>query len=539
MLNKRFLLLLFAISLLTLAPLHSAQENDDQGTWANDRVFYEIFVRSFYDSDGDGKGDIRGIIEKLDYLNDGDAATTDDLGINGIWLMPVMKSPSYHGYDAVDYYTIDEEYGTNNDFKLLMEEAHKRDIKVIVDLMLNHTSVQHPWFLESADPESDKAEWYVWQDEDPGYRGPDNQPVWHGYRGRYYYGVFWSGMPDLNFTNPEVTAQMYDVTRFWLEEMGVDGFRLDAIKHIIEDGRTQQNTPATRQWLADYQAFVKSIKPDALLVGEVWSPTIAIVPYVGSAVDIAFEFDLAEAIVRGATFGTPNIISTQLETVLESYPDDQYATFITNHDQNRFMSQTRGDWAAAKNGASLLLTLPGVPFIYYGEEIGMTGMKPDENIRTPMQWDSTPKTAGFTQGERTWYAVNRDAQEMTSVAAQTDAPDSLLTHYRALVQARVSSEALQHGEFVPVESSFRKVMAFLRHDEAQTVLVILNLDKKPVADYTLTLESGPLAADASAAALLASGEITAPTINAAGGFDAYTPLPELPANSVTLIELGG
>lgn len=536
---KRYLTLTLLLTLLMLAPLVLAQDASDEGAaWANETVFYEIFVRSFYDSDGDGKGDIRGVIEKLDYLNDGDPNTTTDLGITGIWLMPVMESPSYHGYDATDYYMLDKDYGTNDDFKLFMEEAHKRGIRVIVDLMLNHTSVQHEWFIESGDPQSDKADWYIWEDENPNYRGPDNQQVWHGLRGRYYYGVFWSGMPDLNFTNPDVTAQMYDVTRFWLEEMNVDGFRLDAIKHIIEDGTIQENTPATRQWLADYRAFVKSIKPDALLVGEVWSPTFAIAPYVGTAVDIAFEFDLAESLVRGASFGTPNLVTQQLETVVESYPPNAFATFLTNHDQNRFMTQIRGDAAAAKNGASLLLTLPGVPFIYYGEEIGMTGMKPDEDIRKPMQWDDTPKTAGFTSGERVWRAVNNDAFEGVNVAAQTDSTDSLLSHYRALVQARVNSPALQSGEMILVESSNRKLFTFLRQSETQTVLVMINLDDRPVTDYTLTLESGTLLEGVAASALLASGEVSAPQVNGQGGFADYTPLAELTPNSVTLIQLG-
>jgi len=536
---RNILRTLILLTLFTLAPLALAQDPTDEGTaWANETVFYEIFVRSFYDSDGDGKGDIRGVIEKLDYLNDGDPNTTTDLGIGGIWLMPVMESPSYHGYDATDYYTLDKDYGTNDDFKRFMEEAHQRGIRVIVDLMLNHTSVQHEWFIESGDPQSDKADWYLWQDENPGYRGPDNQQVWHGLRGRYYYGVFWSGMPDLNFNNPDVTAQMYDVTRFWLEEMNVDGFRLDAIKHIIEDGTIQENTPATRQWLADYRAFVKSIKPDALMVGEIWSPTFAIAPYVGTAVDMAFEFDLAEALVRGATFGTPNLVTKQLETVFESYPPNAFATFLTNHDQNRFMTQVRGDAAAAKNGASLLLTLPGVPFIYYGEEIGMTGMKPDEDIRKPMQWDDTPKTAGFTNGEHVWRAVNADAFEGVNVAAQTDAPDSLLSHYRALIQARVSSPALQSGAMILVESSNRKLFTFLRQSDAQTVLVVINLDDRPVTDYALTLESGTLAEGVAASALMARGEVSAPQVNEQGGFESYTPLAELAPNSVTLIQLG-
>ena len=178
--------------------------------WWNDTVFYEIFVRSFYDSDGNGIGDLNGVIEKLDYLNDGDPTTSEDLGVTGIWLMPIMVSPSYHGYDVVDYFQVDPDYGTNEDFLRLMDEAHARGIRVIVDLVMNHTSNAHPWFLDSQNPDSDKREWYIWADENPGYRGPDGQVVWHNNPSGYYYGIFWSGMPDLNYENPDVTAAMFE-----------------------------------------------------------------------------------------------------------------------------------------------------------------------------------------------------------------------------------------------------------------------------------------------------------------------------------------
>ena len=200
--------------------------------WWNDRVFYEVFVRSFQDSDGDGIGDLNGLIERLDYL--------EELGVSGLWLMPITTSPSYHGYDVVDYYQVDPDYGTNEDFLRLVEEAHARNMPVIVDLVLNHTSNEHSWFTASNDPAAPERDWYVWSDEDPGYRGPANQKVWHAGDDGYYYGVFWHGMPDLNLENPEPTAEMHEVARYWLEEMGADGFRLDAIKHLIEDGRLQE-----------------------------------------------------------------------------------------------------------------------------------------------------------------------------------------------------------------------------------------------------------------------------------------------------------
>lgn len=525
-----FILALILISALTF----SAGTQDAAGeSWQDGDVFYQIFVRSFYDSDGDGVGDFNGIIEKLDYLNDGDPATTDDLGVTGIWLMPIMKSPSYHGYDTTDYYAVNSWYGTPTDFMRLLDAAHERGMKVIIDLMINHSAKSHPWFVSSRLRASDKRDWYVWRDENPGFRGPSGQPVWHADGRRFYYGVFWDGMPDLNLENPEVTAQLYDIARYWLIDIGVDGFRLDGIKHLIEIGDIQENTVPTRQWLADFKTYVKSIRPDALLVGEVWSATNVVAQYIPDQVDLAFEFDLAGALMRAATFGTPNVASGPLETTLESFPPGRYATFLTNHDQNRVVSQMRGDYEGARRAASLLLTLPGVPFVYYGEEIGMTGQKPDELIRTPMQWDDSDG-AGFTRGIP-WQRINEDYADGINVAAQAADPDSLLNHYRGLINLRVRTPALQFGDYQPVESSHRRLYAFTRSTADQTVLVLINMGDRPVSDYTLSLESGQ--AGAQAALLYGDGELAAPAINAEGGFDAYTPLAEVAPLSVTVIEL--
>jgi len=242
--------------------------------WWNDSVFYEIFVHSFYDSDGDGIGDLNGLVEKLDYLNDGDPATTDDLGITGLWLMPIAQSPSYHGYDVADYCAVDDEYGTNEDFRRLVDEVHRRGIRVIIDLVLNHTSSKHPWFQSARDDvNSPYRDFYIWSEQDPGYKGPWGAQAWHRSATGYYYGVFWEGMPDLNYDNPAVTAEMEEVIRFWLEDMGADGFRLDAVKHLIEEDRSQENTPATHEWLRGFYVFYKETNPDAMTVGEVWSST--------------------------------------------------------------------------------------------------------------------------------------------------------------------------------------------------------------------------------------------------------------------------
>ncbi len=506
--------------------------------WWNDRVFYEIFVRSFYDSDGDGVGDLRGIIEKLDYLNDGDPATTDDLGITGLWLMPVQDATRYHGYDVDDYRTINEQYGTAADFRALIEAAHARGIAVIVDLVLNHTSYLHPWFQASLRGESPYADWYVWRDEDPGFRGPDNQQVWHQYEGRYYYGVFWSGMPDLNLTNPDVTTELYDIARYWLEDLGVDGFRLDAVKHYVEDGAQQENTPATLEWAAAFNRHVQSVRPGALTIGEIWSSSFDVAPYVPDSVDLAFEFDLATAMVSSVQGRNPGGVQSLTERAERLYPAGQYATFLTNHDQNRVMSDLRGDIPSAKVAASLLLLSPGVPFLYYGEEIGMMGTKPDERIRTPMQWTNQRTTASFTIADQPWQPLSDEGLDF-SVAAQTNDSDSLLSHYRALIHLRSEHPALRRGAWVAVSSANRRVYAFLRQYESETLLVVINMDRRPTDDYALSISDGlPIGVTAEALyGLPPRTSLAQPSVNADGSIAAYSPLRELPPYTTLVIRL--
>lgn len=512
-----------------------------QGTnnapWWNDTVFYELFVRSFYDSDGDGVGDINGLIEKLDYINDGDPHTTTDLGATGIWLMPIMVSPSYHGYDVVDYFQVDPEYGTNDDFQQLMAAAHARGIHVIVDLVLNHTSSEHPWFIESQNPDAEKRDWYIWEDENPGYRGPDGQTVWHTKGNGFYYGVFWSEMPDLNYANPDVTAAMLDAARFWLAEMGVDGFRLDAIKHIVEDGRAQENTAGTHAWLEQFYSFTKEVNPQALTVGEAWTSTQQVVEYTGDEVDIAFQFDLALDILNAADAGAASIFTkTQIE-VVNHFPTNQYATFITNHDQNRVMSQLDEDEAKARLAASILLTGTGVPFVYYGEEIGMTGTKPDEDIRRPMQWAGESARVGFTTG-LPWRAPAADYPDR-NVALQDEDLQSLLNHYRTLIRLRDEHESLRVGEWTQVETNSGRLYSFLRYTDNETILVIINLNRNPVtaAKYSLEITKSNLSGQEQAISLYGETVTDAPEINDAGGFANYVPLSEIPPQSTTIIQL--
>lgn len=331
--RSQFYFALIILMILSMSSPVWAQTEPDLPWW-NDRVFYEIFVRSFYDSDGDGIGDFRGIIEKLDYLNDGDPTTDTDLGITGLWLMPINPSPSYHGYDVTDYYETNPDYGSLADFKELIEAAHARGIAVIIDLVINHTSVEHPWFKSSAKQEGPYDDWYIWADENPGYLGPWNEPAWHSRGGRYYYGVFWSGMPDLNYQNPDVTSEMYGIADFWLEEVGVDGFRLDAVKHIVEEGTLQDNTTSTLLWLQNFQQHLKETDSDVLTVGEFFNTsTDRLAPFIeAQSVSIAFDFDFAARLLGSISRGDNRDIQRQLKKLITTYPEGQYALFLANHD---------------------------------------------------------------------------------------------------------------------------------------------------------------------------------------------------------------
>lgn len=472
-------------------PISLPPTGTDGYPWWNDTVWYEIFVRSFYDSDGDGIGDLNGITTMLDYLNDGDPATTDDLGVTGIWLMPIAESPSYHGYDVVDYRAIERDYGTADDFKRLIEEAHKRGIRVIVDLVLNHTSSQHPWFKAALDGDPKYVNWYRFvEGEQPVQFAPwggDN--IWHpAGANRYYYGIFWSEMPDLNYENPDVQAEMYDVTRFWLEEMGVDGFRLDAIRHLIEVERQVENTAETHTWLKEYHDYVKNIAPDAFIVGEVWSDTDKVVPYLANdELDSAFEFLTADSLLNAAASENAGPVRIAFGLDNNLYPPLEYATFLANHDQNRTFSVLAQDMNHARTAAAMLLTGPGIPFIYYGEEVAMQGRKPDEDIRLPFPWTGD-ENGGFTTGEP-WRALPRKYED-NNVAAMMGDPASLLSYYQQLIALRNNHSALRVGDYIVLKSSTSDILPFIRQSEDETLLVIHNLTGKPISDYSLEWPGG-------------------------------------------------
>jgi alpha-amylase len=499
-----------------------------QPGWWRERVFAEVFVRSYADSNGDGIGDLAGLTAKLDYLNDGDPATMTDIGVTGLWLMPTFPSPSYHGYDVTDYRGVNPDYGSLADMRALVAAAHRRGIAVILDLPLNHTSSKNPWFVASRSGKAPYADWYVWADSPQGSNWqPDGK--------RFYYAAFGPDLPDLNLMNADVTAEVTADALFWLTDVGIDGFRLDAAKHLIEDGPNIENTPETHAWWKTFRRAIEQKAPGALLLGEVWDTPQNSSSYVPDDLDLTFEFALAGTEVFAAHSGDGSSVGRALATISTLYPATSgFGAFLTNHDQDRVAGQLKGDAAALGVAADLLLTGPGVPFIYYGEEIGMTGAKPDERIRTPMRWDGSSPAAGFSSHEP-WEALSDDPA-ILNVAAESGDPASLLSHYRDLIRLRAAHPALATGIWMAVDTDVPGVVAALRTSPTETALVLTNASAT-AATPTLNLEAGRLCGAPTASLVLGSGPVVAPTISPAGGFSAYRPLTSLPPQSSAVIVL--
>jgi len=429
---------------------------------AHPTACYEVFVRSFYDSNGDGIGDLRGLTQKLDYIS--------GVGADCVWLMPIAESPSYHGYDVTDYDKVEPDYGTNDDFKAFVLAAHQHHIRVLVDLVLNHTSSEHPWFQEALrDTASPHRSWYRWSATPGGGNNWHKSPV----RDEYYFGLFWSGMPDLNYENPAVLEEMKRVARFWLDSMHVDGFRLDAVRHLVEVGNEVSNTPGTHQVLRDFGQYVRSIAPQSYTIGEVWDNTDVILTYYPDQLDAYFAFPISEALMEAVRTGKAGGLLPTVEQFERAEPPRRWAPFQRNHDQTRTMTALGNDTAGAKLAATILLTLPGVPFVYYGEEIGMTGDKPDERLRTPMQWNGSSR--GFTSG-KPWEALQPDSAT-ANVAIEDRASTSLLKLYRWLIRLRANDTALREGELEPVDTGNESLLAYLRKNGSSRVLVVVNLGK--------------------------------------------------------------
>jgi alpha-amylase len=509
------------------------------GAWSG-RVFYEVFVRSFSDSNGDGIGDLDGLSQRLDYLNDGDPATTTDLGVTGIWLMPVAEAASYHGYDVTDYAAVERDYGDRAAIRRFIESAHERGVAVIVDFVINHTSREHPWFRDALD-RGPHRDWYSWSDENPHWPAVAGPSPWHeSPNGDFFYGAFWDGMPDLNLRNAEVTAEIRRIAEIWLDEIGVDGFRIDAAKHLIEVGPDEQlNTSETLAWLQDFTTAVHEDHPDALVIGEVWDVARTAGGYVPASSDLTFDFGMADAVISALQNGRTPPISTALGETTRFWPPNRAASFLTNHDQDRVVSQLNGDVAAAKLAAFMLLTGPGVPFVYYGEEIGMQGQKPDERIRTPMQWAPKGPGAGFST-VAPWEPL-ADDWATVNVASQAADPESLLATYRSAIALRAAHPALGSGATTVVDGGSEAVTAWLRVADDETLLAVVNVRPEPVTDYALSLASGSLcgviAAEVVASIGGASVEIAPPTLTDSGGLDGWVPMPTLAPRSGYLLRL--
>lgn len=451
--------------------------------WARGAVFYEVFVRSFQDSNGDGIGDFPGLTSRLDYIQ--------NLGADAIWLMPVFQSPSYHGYDITDYETIEGDYGTNADFKTFLDEVHKRGMHVILDFVMNHTSSQHPWFIDSASSSTAMhRDWYVWNATNPGWVQPwgGTYPTWYLKNGAYYYAVFWSEMPDLNFRNPNVKAEMFRLARYWLSQ-GVDGFRLDATRYLVEDGggAGQADTPETHQILRDFAADVYATNPRAVLFAEntVDVPTLA--TYFADNVS-NFDFPLATAIIEGVNTGNAGRIRATLRDIVAAYPANALdAPFLTNHDHTRIATQLGNDPGKLRSAAAVLFTLPGAPFVYYGEELGLQNgpTTADESKRTPMPWSAS---GGFTTGAP-WFSY-APGLAVENVESEINDSSSLYTYYHHWIGWRRYITALRDGDLKILDTN-SQILAFTRSRPGQRVLVVHNVSNAAA-------DTGPLALDAAA-----------------------------------------
>jgi alpha-glucosidase len=475
--------------------------------WWKRGVIYQVYPRSFMDASGDGTGDLKGVTQRLDYL--------EWLGVDAIWLSPMYPSPmADFGYDISDYTGVDPLFGTLDDFDGLVEEAHRLGLKVILDYVPNHTSDEHPWFVASRSSKDDpKRDWYLWRDPKPDGGPPNNWlsafggPAWTFDRetGQYYYRAYLEVQPDLNWRNPEVRAAMLDVLRFWLER-GVDGFRVDALRQLVKDERLRDNPP-NPEWrpgqnpydallpvysserpeaheaIREMRAVLAEYGDDRLLVGELYLPIERLVRYYGSGVHLPFNFHLI------STPWEAGAIADLIETYEAALPPGGWPTWVLgNHDRSRVAS--RVGKAQARVAAVLLLTLRGTPTLYYGDEIGMTDVPipPDKvedpwekNVpgigvgrdpeRTPMQWDASPN-AGFTTGTP-WLPVAGDHAKV-NVEAQRDDPRSMLSLIRRLLRLRREHPALAVGSYRQLETGDATVISYLREHEDRRILVALN-----------------------------------------------------------------
>ncbi len=452
----------------------------------NYRNYYEIFVYSFCDSDGDGIGDFNGVTEKLDYIK--------DMGFNGIWLMPIMPSTTYHKYDVVDYCDTDPQYGTIEDFKNLINEAHNRGIRVIIDFVMNHSSSQNPWFLEACSYLKTLGE-----DEEPDASVCPYVDYYHfskvgkdGYRqvsgtDWYYEGVFDYIMPDLNLESEALRAEFEKIADFWID-LGVDGFRMDAALHYEED-----DTAFNDEVLNWFYNYCLTKNPDFYMVSEVWAAQTTIADYYASLTPSMFNFAACGAegpIIKAARSGknaskfVDAMISYQ-NTYSQKNPDYIDAPFLSNHDQVRVANSLPGDNSKLKLAAGLLLTMSGNPFVYYGEEIGMqsTGQK-DENKRLPMVWsltDDTGMTTGPQGSDKSFQSVSAGVDE------QEQDENSLLNFYKRGLRIRNENPEIARGTIEKVSSLCNSSQAAITKTyDGSTIGIVYNTSLEDAATIDLT-----------------------------------------------------
>lgn len=483
--------------------------------WWRDGIFYQIYPRSFQDSNGDGIGDIAGVIARLPYVK--------ALGVDAIWLSPIFPSPmADFGYDISDYVGVDPMFGTMDDFDALLNVAHAEGLKVILDLVPNHTSDQHPWFIESrSSRDNPKRDWYLWRDPRADGSAPNNWMsefggsawAYDAVTHQYYYHAFLAQQPDLNWRNPEVRHAIYDSMRFWLGK-GVDGFRVDVIWHLIKDDQFRDNpsNPNFRVGRPPHEALVSLYSADRpevqdvvaemrgvvdefegrVLIGEIYLPFERLVTYYGrdlAGAHLPFNFALLSAPWHARE------IAKLIDDYERALPPGAWPNWVLgNHDRPRVAS--RVGQSQARTAAMLLLTLRGTPTMYYGDEIGMhqVAISPDhvrdpfeknvpgigvgrDGCRTPMQWDASAQS-GFTTGAP-WLPLAEDAvqQNVENLAADTN---SILNFYRALIGLRKSMPELVAGSYVPVVTT-GDLLAYRREHDGKALLVVLNLGDDPIS----------------------------------------------------------
>lgn len=486
----------------------SAMIDDNYRTW------YEVFVYSFYDSDGDGVGDLKGLTEKLDYINDGDEGTDTDLGCNGIWLMPVMPSTTYHKYDVTDYCEIDEEYGTLEDFKVLVEECHKRGINVIIDLVMNHSSSEHAWFLAAEEylkslPEGEEPDltecpyvdyYYFSKEMGSGYNlleGTD----W------YYESQFWSEMPDLNLGNEAVRDEFEQIVDFWLE-LGVDGFRLDAAKEYYS-GKVDANVEVL-SWFAD---MVKGKKEDAYIVAEVWNDMETYAKYYESGIDSCFDFDFADStgiiasVLKGGSAAAYGKALERVQETVSAYNENYIdAPFYTNHDMARGAGYYAGDYSEnqTKIAQAMNLLMSGSAFLYYGEELGMKGSGKDENKRAPMYWSGDASTEGMCHGP-----LDMDSVKMKygALDEQREDGNSIYQFVKETIKLRNSFPEIARGETDFEESlSNDDICVVKKSYEGTEICLIYNLSERAqTVDVSGLTLNGKAGVEANLAGMLLTG----------------------------------